>query len=157
MKAPPSPQAWPARGGRRPRARPAPRAAGDWLVCVANTNVHTYEAAPVFTLVERAALARLAACVGPAWASAHDGLFVPGGSIGTLYGAATSETVRRRATCASPRSRRSKSVLCLWRSAAHRMAACVSPALDATLDGSPSMGTFTTLSLGPQACTWRAL
>ena len=110
VKAPPYPQAGPPSGGRRPRVRPAPRAAGDWLVCVANTNVHTYEAAPVFTLVERAALARLAACVSPAWAAAHDGLFVPGGSIGTLYGAA-----RGQATCAhAPRSRPGKSVLCLW-------------------------------------------
>ena len=54
---------------------------------LANTNVHTYEAAPVFTLVERAVIARLAALVGPSWASEHDGLFVPGGSIATLYSA----------------------------------------------------------------------
>ena len=54
---------------------------------LANTNVHTYEAAPVFTLVERAVIARLAGLVGPSWASEHDGLFVPGGSIATLYSA----------------------------------------------------------------------
>ena len=54
---------------------------------LANTNVHTYEAAPVFTLVERAVLARLASLVGTSWAAAHDGLFVPGGSIATLYSA----------------------------------------------------------------------
>ncbi len=51
----------------------------------------------------------------------------------------------------------SKSVLCLWRSAAHRMAACISPALGATHDGSPSIRTFTRPSLVPQACIWRAL
>ncbi|KAK9843716.1 hypothetical protein WJX81_003497 [Elliptochloris bilobata] len=68
-------------------ARPEPAGiAGDWLTVVANTNVHTYEAAPVFTLVERAVLARLAVLAGPSWAAAHDGLFVPGGSIANMYG-----------------------------------------------------------------------
>lgn len=63
---------------------------------MANTNVHTYEAAPVFTLVESAVLARMAACVGAAWAHAHDGLFVPGGSIANLYGARLRHCLRQR-------------------------------------------------------------
>ena len=84
------PLGWPRLNLGRCSAFPDPcrlRRAGDWLTCVANTNVHTYEAAPVFTLVESVVLARMAACVGAAWAHAHDGLFVPGGSIANLYGA----------------------------------------------------------------------
>lgn len=34
---------------------------GDWLGAVLNTTLATYEAAPVFTLIERALIARLAA------------------------------------------------------------------------------------------------
>lgn len=55
---------------------------GDWLGAALNTTMATYEAAPVFTLMERAVLARLAALAG--W-DAHEGLFVPGGSFSNLY------------------------------------------------------------------------
>lgn len=55
---------------------------GDFLGAALNTTLATYEAAPVFTLMERAVLARLAALAG--W-PAHEGLFVPGGSFSNLY------------------------------------------------------------------------
>jgi len=55
---------------------------GDFLGAALNTTMATYEAAPVFTLMERAVLARLAALAG--W-DAHEGLFVPGGSFSNLY------------------------------------------------------------------------
>ncbi|WAS93450.1 pyridoxal phosphate-dependent decarboxylase family protein [Nannocystis punicea] len=55
---------------------------GDFLGAALNTTMATYEAAPVFTLMERAVLARLAALAG--W-GAHDGVFVPGGSFSNLY------------------------------------------------------------------------
>ncbi len=61
--------------------------AGEWLTVVANTNCHTFEVAPVFTLVETEVLAKLACLVGTPYSDAHDGLFVPGGSIANLYGA----------------------------------------------------------------------
>ncbi|CAG9465452.1 unnamed protein product [Pedinophyceae sp. YPF-701] len=69
-------------------ARPDPVAlVGEWAASAAHTNVHTYEVAPAFTLIEREVLARMARCVG--WDSppdGHDGIFVPGGSIANLYG-----------------------------------------------------------------------
>ena len=60
--------------------------AGDWLTVAANTNCHTFEVAPVFTLVETEVLAKLARVIGGAFSEAHDGLFVPGGSIANIYG-----------------------------------------------------------------------
>lgn len=60
--------------------------AADWLAVAANTNVHTYEVAPVFTTVEVEVLSKLARCIGGAFAQEHDGLFAPGGSISNVYG-----------------------------------------------------------------------
>ena len=60
--------------------------AADWLAVAANTNVHTYEVAPVFTAVEVEVLSKLARCVGGQYATCHDGLFAPGGSISNIYG-----------------------------------------------------------------------
>lgn len=60
--------------------------AADWLVVAANTNVHTYEVAPVFTAVEVEILSKLARCIGGAYIQEHDGLFAPGGSISNIYG-----------------------------------------------------------------------
>ena len=60
--------------------------AGEWLTVVANTNCHTFEVAPVFTLVETEVLAKLARMIGSPYTKAHDGLFVPGGSIANIYG-----------------------------------------------------------------------
>jgi hypothetical protein len=62
-------------------ARPDPAAlAAEWVAGAAGAAVHTYEAAPVFTLAERATLAALADRVGGAYAAGHDGLFLPGGA-----------------------------------------------------------------------------
>lgn len=55
---------------------------GDWLGAALSTTMATYEAAPVFTLMEQAVLARLAALAD--W-PAHEGLLVPGGSFANLY------------------------------------------------------------------------
>lgn len=59
---------------------------GDWVAGAAHAPVHTYEVSPVFTEAERAVLGKMARCVGGAYAEAHDGLFVPGGSLANLYG-----------------------------------------------------------------------
>jgi glutamate/tyrosine decarboxylase-like PLP-dependent enzyme len=55
---------------------------GDWLGAVLNTTAATYEAAPVFTLMERALCVRLAALAG--W-STHEGVFLPGGASSVLH------------------------------------------------------------------------
>lgn len=63
--------------------------AGEWASSAMNSNVHTYEVAPVFTEIERSMLAKVATL----WLGEnadgttpnHDGLFVPGGSIANLY------------------------------------------------------------------------
>jgi glutamate/tyrosine decarboxylase-like PLP-dependent enzyme len=54
---------------------------GDWLGAALNTTVATYEAAPVFTLMERAVVARLARVAGLAPA---EGVLNPGGSLSNL-------------------------------------------------------------------------
>lgn len=63
--------------------------AGEWVASTMNSNVHTYEVAPVFTEIERAMLAKVATLwlgMNPdGSAPEHDGLFVPGGSIANLY------------------------------------------------------------------------
>lgn len=64
--------------------------AADWLVAAASAAVHTFEAAPVFVLTERAALARLGRAAGEGYFSGEsgeflgDGLFLPGGSAANL-------------------------------------------------------------------------
>eukprot|EP00931_Biecheleriopsis_adriatica_P065193 TRINITY_DN39798_c0_g1_i1.p1 TRINITY_DN39798_c0_g1~~TRINITY_DN39798_c0_g1_i1.p1 ORF type:complete len:510 (+),score=86.86 TRINITY_DN39798_c0_g1_i1:33-1562(+) len=60
--------------------------AADWVSAATNTNCHTYEVAPVYTLMEAEVLAKLADVVGGPFSNGHDGLFVPGGSISNLYG-----------------------------------------------------------------------
>ncbi|XP_069672798.1 acidic amino acid decarboxylase GADL1-like [Periplaneta americana] len=57
--------------------------AGAWLAEALNTNIHTYEVAPVFVLVECAVLQRVLKIVG---FSDGDGIFSPGGSISNMYG-----------------------------------------------------------------------
>lgn len=59
--------------------------AGEWLSTMLNTNVHTYEVAPVFTVMEKALVAKFASLLGGAFAEAHEGIFVPGGSAANLY------------------------------------------------------------------------
>jgi len=59
--------------------------AADWAVVAANTAVHTYEVAPVFTIIEQKVLHKIARCVGGRFSESHEGLFVPGGSVSNIY------------------------------------------------------------------------
>lgn len=58
--------------------------AGEWISTCLNTNCHTFEVAPVFTLIEKEILAKVASIIGPNY-NEHEGLFVPGGSVSNLY------------------------------------------------------------------------
>ncbi len=64
---------------------------GDWLGAALNTTGATYEAAPVFTLMESATLSKLGRLAGYLEPAADQlptlppGLFCPGGSTATLY------------------------------------------------------------------------
>ncbi|XP_059141760.1 glutamate decarboxylase 1-like [Physella acuta] len=57
--------------------------AGAWSAAAANTNLFTYEAAPVFTLMEEVILTRMRSLVG--WEDG-EAIFAPGGAISNLYG-----------------------------------------------------------------------
>ncbi len=61
---------------------------GDWLGAALNTTGATYEMAPVFTLMERALLQRLAelAGLGRPGSDHPAGIFCPGGSIAAIHG-----------------------------------------------------------------------
>jgi glutamate decarboxylase len=59
--------------------------AGEWLTATANTNMFTYEIAPVFTLMEDIVLTKMRELIG--W-SDGDGIFAPGGAISNLYAVA---------------------------------------------------------------------
>ena len=59
--------------------------AADWLSTATNTNCHTFEVAPVYTVIEHEVLSKIAHTVGGGFAKQHDGLFVPGGSLSNLY------------------------------------------------------------------------
>lgn len=56
---------------------------GSWISEGLNTNQHTYEIAPVFTLTEQAIISRLGEKIGY---KTCDGIFSPGGSISNMYG-----------------------------------------------------------------------
>ncbi|KAF4024769.1 hypothetical protein G4228_016956 [Cervus hanglu yarkandensis] len=59
--------------------------AGEWLTATANTNMFTYEVAPVFTVMEAVLLKKMCEIIG--WREAEaEGIFSPGGSISNLYG-----------------------------------------------------------------------
>ena len=58
---------------------------GDWTTACVHANAYTFENAPVFTVMEHHVLARFARAVGPRFEATHDGLMVPGGSLGNLY------------------------------------------------------------------------
>ncbi len=49
-----------------------------------NTNVHTFEVAPVFTVVEKALINYTIDKLG--WTSGGDGITAPGGSMANMYG-----------------------------------------------------------------------
>uniref|UniRef100_A0A6B2L370 Glutamate decarboxylase n=1 Tax=Arcella intermedia TaxID=1963864 RepID=A0A6B2L370_9EUKA len=57
----------------------------EWISTISNTNLHTYEVAPVFILVEMEMLNHLKQLVGFK-VDESDGVFSPGGSISNLYG-----------------------------------------------------------------------
>lgn len=56
--------------------------AGEWLTATANTNMFTYEIAPVFILMETVVLTKMREIIG--W-STGDSILAPGGSISNLY------------------------------------------------------------------------
>lgn len=58
--------------------------AGEWLTATANTNMFTYEIAPVFILMEHVVLQKMREIIG--WPNgAGDSILAPGGSISNLY------------------------------------------------------------------------
>nr|XP_020642344.1 glutamate decarboxylase 1-like [Pogona vitticeps] len=58
--------------------------AGEWLTAAANTNMFTYEIAPVFIVMEEILLQKMCEIIG--WRKIEaDGIFSPGGSISNLY------------------------------------------------------------------------
>ena len=56
---------------------------GDWLVSLLNSNVHAYEASPVFALAEIEVVRALTKMVG--YGTGSDGIFCPGGSYSNMY------------------------------------------------------------------------
>ncbi|KAK7482347.1 hypothetical protein BaRGS_00026366, partial [Batillaria attramentaria] len=57
--------------------------AGEWLTALSNTNMFTYEVAPVFTLMEDVVLKRMLSKVG--WEDG-EGVLAPGGAVSNFYG-----------------------------------------------------------------------
>ncbi|XP_067851868.1 glutamate decarboxylase 1 [Heptranchias perlo] len=58
--------------------------AGEWLTAAANTNMFTYEIAPVFIIMEEILLKKMSTMVG--WShNEADGIFSPGGAMSNLY------------------------------------------------------------------------
>uniref|UniRef100_A0A4W4DN73 Glutamate decarboxylase 3 n=1 Tax=Electrophorus electricus TaxID=8005 RepID=A0A4W4DN73_ELEEL len=58
--------------------------AGEWLTSTANTNMFTYEVAPVFILMEEVILKKMQTFIG--WSEEEgDGIFSPGGTMSNLY------------------------------------------------------------------------
>uniref|UniRef100_A0A6Q2X0K2 Glutamate decarboxylase 1 n=1 Tax=Esox lucius TaxID=8010 RepID=A0A6Q2X0K2_ESOLU len=58
--------------------------AGEWLTSTANTNMFTYEIAPVFVLMEQLTLRKMREIIG--WPNGEgDGIFSPGGAISNMY------------------------------------------------------------------------
>lgn len=56
---------------------------GSWITEGLNTNQHTYETAPVFTLTEQAIISHVSEKINY---GICDGIFSPGGSISNMYG-----------------------------------------------------------------------
>ena len=57
--------------------------AGEWVTATTNTNMFTYEIAPVYNLIEMVVLDKMRNFIG--WEEPCDGLLNPGGSISNLY------------------------------------------------------------------------
>ncbi|CAG9766225.1 unnamed protein product [Ceutorhynchus assimilis] len=58
--------------------------AGEWLTATANTNMFTYEIAPVFILMETVVMTHMRELIGSGWRDG-DSILAPGGSISNLY------------------------------------------------------------------------
>ncbi|XP_050301201.1 glutamate decarboxylase isoform X1 [Anthonomus grandis grandis] len=58
--------------------------AGEWLTATANTNMFTYEIAPVFILMENVVMTHMREIIGNGWRDG-DSILAPGGSISNLY------------------------------------------------------------------------
>ncbi|CAG9835373.1 unnamed protein product [Diabrotica balteata] len=58
--------------------------AGEWLTATANTNMFTYEIAPVFILMENVVMTHMREVIGKSWRKG-DSILAPGGSISNLY------------------------------------------------------------------------
>ncbi|XP_031344183.1 glutamate decarboxylase-like [Photinus pyralis] len=58
--------------------------AGEWLTATANTNMFTYEIAPVFILMENVVMTHMREIIGECWRNG-DSILAPGGSISNLY------------------------------------------------------------------------
>ncbi|XP_065168323.1 glutamate decarboxylase [Atheta coriaria] len=58
--------------------------AGEWLTATANTNMFTYEIAPVFILMENVVMTHMREIIGSNWKNG-DSILAPGGSISNLY------------------------------------------------------------------------
>lgn len=51
--------------------------AGEWLTATANTNMFTYEIAPVFILMETVVMRKMREIIGPGWENG-DSILAPG-------------------------------------------------------------------------------
>jgi len=58
--------------------------AGSWLSDALNTNIHTFEVAPAFIIIEHHVLGYIRRLFG--WGDQGDGIFSPGGSLSNMYG-----------------------------------------------------------------------
>lgn len=54
--------------------------AGEWLTATANTNMFTYEIAPVFILMETVVMRKMREIIGPGWENG-DSILAPGRKI----------------------------------------------------------------------------
>uniref|UniRef100_A0A4W4EFM0 Glutamate decarboxylase 1b n=1 Tax=Electrophorus electricus TaxID=8005 RepID=A0A4W4EFM0_ELEEL len=81
--------------------------AGEWLTSTANTNMFTYEIAPVFVLMEQLTLKKMREIIG--WPNGEgDGLFSPGGAISNMYSVMIARykyfpEIKTKGMCAAPR------------------------------------------------------
>merc|ERR1719402_954479 len=58
--------------------------AGSWLSDALNTNIHTFEVAPTFIIIEHSVLGHIRRLFD--WGDQGDGIFSPGGSLSNMYG-----------------------------------------------------------------------
>lgn len=58
--------------------------AGEWLTATANTNMFTYEIAPVFILMENVVMTHMREIIGSGWRSG-DSILAPGNLDNALY------------------------------------------------------------------------